>query len=123
MKPNPNGVLGEDYAAGVLEDLGYEILARNFHSRFGEVDIIAQKGGIIAFIEVKTRKTGSMVPGIEAVTRSKQRKIIATAICYMRACRCNLQPRFDVFSVVTNGGAAVSHDYIEGAFDSMAYDH
>lgn len=121
MKANPKGAAGEEYAAGVLADLGYEIKARNFRSRYGEVDIIAQKDGVIAFVEVKSRRAGSAVSGFEAVTRGKQRKIIATAMWYLKARRCDLQPRFDVFSAVISGGGIVSHDYLEGAFDVGAY--
>lgn len=122
MRPNPKGAAGEDYAAKVIEGMGYKILGRNFSSRYGEVDLIASKDDIIAFIEIKTRKTGSMVSGFGAVTASKQRKIIATALWYLKARRCDMQPRFDVFSVVTKAdGEILSHDYLEGAFDSGAY--
>lgn len=121
MKPNPRGAAGEEYAAGILSGLGYRILARNFSSRYGEIDVIAEKGEVIAFIEVKTRRSGSMVSGLEAVTKSKQRKIIVTAMWYMKTHALDLQPRFDVFCAETWNGVIISHDYLEGAFDSGAY--
>lgn len=121
MKPNPRGAVGEEYAAGILSGLGYRILARNFSSRYGEIDIIAKKGDIIAFIEVKTRKSGGMVSGFEAVTKAKQRKIIVTAMWYLKSHAFDLQPRFDVFCVEMRNGVIISHDYLEGAFDSGAY--
>lgn len=122
MKANPKGVAGEDYAAAELEKLGYKIVCRNFHSRFGEVDIIAEKDEIIAFVEVKARKADGMVTGFEAVTAAKQRKIIATALWYLARYHSELQPRFDVFSVTTGKkGEIISHDYLEGAFDGGAY--
>lgn len=121
MKPNPRGAAGEEYAANILSGLGYRILARNFSSRYGEIDIIAENGGVIAFIEVKTRKSGGMVSGFEAVTKAKQRKIIVTAMWYMKTHAVDLQPRFDVFCAQTRDGAIVSHDYLEGAFDGGAY--
>lgn len=116
-----SGRMGEDYAAAVLADMGYEILARGYHSRFGEVDVIACKDDAICFVEVKTRKRGSMVGGFEAVTRSKQRKIIATALLYMQQHQISLQPRFDVMHVVVENGAAAAHEYLTGAFDGEAY--
>ena len=47
------GRLGEEYAARLLEREGYRILSRNFRTRYGEIDLIAQKGEILAFVEVK----------------------------------------------------------------------
>ena len=48
-----SGKAGEDHIARWLEKRGYHILARNYHSRFGEIDIIAQQGPYLAFVEVK----------------------------------------------------------------------
>lgn len=118
---NNVGKMGEDYACDILFELGYEILDRNFSSKYGEIDIVARKGGVIAFVEVKTRKSGGLVSGFEAVTTNKQRKIIVTAMWYLKNHKLDLQPRFDVFCATTDGGAVVSHDYLEGAFDCGAY--
>ena len=52
---NQSGKAGEDHVARWLESQGYEILARNFHSRYGEIDIVAQRPPYIAFVEVKAR--------------------------------------------------------------------
>ena len=113
---NSSGVLGENYAADFLKGKGYGILRRNYRSRFGEIDIIAENGRYILFIEVKTRTAGSMVSPFEAVTRSKQRKIIKTAMCYLQENVCRLQPRFDVFGITTSKGKVVSARYLEDAF-------
>jgi putative endonuclease len=122
MKPNALGQPGEDYAAKALEDSGYRILRRNFSCRFGEIDIIAAKGDIIAFVEVKTRRPGGMVSGVEAVTPAKQRRIVAAAMIWMKITACDLQPRFDIISVVAQDGMFYGHDCLEGAFDTEAYD-
>jgi putative endonuclease len=122
MKPNARGEPGEGYAAQALLGMGYRILRRNFSCRFGEIDIIAVKGDIIAFVEVKTRRPGGMVSGVEAVTPAKQRRIVAAAMIWMKATGCDLQPRFDIASVVAEGGTFYSHDCLEGAFDTEAYD-
>lgn len=116
---NRFGREGEDFAAESLVRDGYVILARNWHSRFGEIDIVAQKGGIIAFVEVKTRAERAMVSPAESVTRSKMTKIIRTALCYLEENPADLQPRFDVFCIETaaTGGFEVrSALHIEDAF-------
>lgn len=121
--PAAKGARGEDFAAERLTALGYRVVDRNYHSRYGEVDIIAVKGDVICFVEVKTRRGDAMVSGAQAVSRSKQRKIITTALQYLqRHPEYDLQPRFDVFSVVTAGeGKAPEYDYLMGAFDGEAY--
>ena len=73
------GNWGEDKAALYLRLHGYRIVERNFRCRQGEIDVIARKGGVIAFVEVKSRKPGSMVGGFEAVNKRKQGLIIKTA--------------------------------------------
>lgn len=120
----PRGRAGESYAAAVMQKAGYTVLAKNFHSRWGEVDIIARKGDIIAFVEVKTRRKNTLVPGVAAVGTAKQRKLLRTALFYLQQNpQYDLQPRFDVFSVETDGrGVILSHDILEGAFDGEAYD-
>ena len=73
---------------------------------------------IIAFVEVKTRHTGSLVSGFEAVTASKQRFIIRTAEAYLLRNGSELQPRFDVAAVEYDGERICGIDYIENAFDA-----
>lgn len=114
---NSSGVLGENYAADFLKDTGYSIIGRNYHSRFGEIDIIAEDGKYIIFAEVKTRSAESMVNPFEAVTRSKQKKIIKTAMCYLQKNVCCLQPRFDVIGItIGSEGKVISVKYLKNAF-------
>ena len=112
------GAWGEDRAAEYLVRNGYVILKRNFHSRFGEIDIIAEKNNTICFVEVKTRKKSSYVMPGEAVTAGKQRKIILTAEFYLSSYNSeNIACRFDVIEVFYY----ISHNFyinhIEGAFE------
>ncbi|MDL2232809.1 YraN family protein [Ruminococcaceae bacterium OttesenSCG-928-L11] len=119
---NPRGRRGEEFAVRTLVEEGLRILAVNYHSRYGEVDIIATDGESLCFVEVKTRKEGSMVPPEQAVPLSKQRKIIKTALQYMGESELEYQPRFDLFAVVTgSGGEVTAHDWMKGAFDGDAY--
>ena len=113
------GSAGEEYTERLLIECGMRILARNFHSRYGEIDIIAADDEYICFVEVKTRRRGSMVSGEESVTLSKQRKIVKTALCWLDEHESELQPRFDVCVVHTDKlGKIYLHDYYEGAFDA-----
>ncbi len=96
-----NGALGEQYAAAYLIKKGYTIAERNFRSRFGEIDIIAENDEFAAFVEVKTRSADYISRPAEAVTLQKRRKIIKTAQYYLLNNEKGLQPRFDVIEIVT----------------------
>ncbi len=100
MNIGKTGKSGEDRVAGYLKQNGAFILKRNYACRFGEIDIIAQLGEYILFVEVKTRREGSMVSGEQAVDFYKQNRIMLTAKDYISKTECQLQPRFDV-AVVT----------------------
>ena len=77
------GKLGEELAAGLLASEGYEILTRNYRCRYGEIDLIACREGILTFVEVKTRQNSRFGAPAEAVTAEKQKKIRHTAVCYL----------------------------------------
>lgn len=112
------GRRGEDEAARFLSGRGYRIVTRNFHSRYGEIDIIAENGDYIVFAEVKTRVKGSMLLPREAVDAKKQSRIIMTAKMYL-SCHDigKLQPRFDVIEVTTGSNSEIKKiNNIENAF-------
>ena len=114
-----NGVLGENYAEKLLIQKGFSILERNFHSRYGEIDIIAANDEFIVFAEVKTRAANSVYRPAEAVTVSKQQKIIKTAQSYLLRFETDLQPRFDVIEIITaskNDFVVIEKTHIENAF-------
>jgi len=120
---NASGIVGEDYAAELLVKKGYLIVERNYHSRFGEVDIIAENSEYVLFVEVKTRDENFSVSPVEAVTVGKQRKIFKTALLYLQSHRTNLQPRFDVIGITTKHDSfeVKSIEYIENAFTGGGY--
>lgn len=97
------GVAGERAAAEFLEGKGYEIVARNYHSAYGEIDLIAKNDAFLAFVEVKTRKLNSMTAPAAAVTPVKQKKIVQTALSFLAEYGMPLQPRFDVAEVIWDG--------------------
>lgn len=112
------GNIGEDAVCGFLVRHGYEIIKRNFTVRGGEIDIIAEKADIIAFVEVKTRTIGSMTSAEEAADLRKQRLIIRTAQAYLQNVAQPLQCRFDVATVETEGGKVKKLRYYVNAFDA-----
>jgi putative endonuclease len=114
------GALGEDAAAGLLRAGGYRILARNHRCRRGEVDIIAEKGELLVFVEVRTRATALFGCPEETVDARKQRRVIAAARDYLAQRRGPAKAaRFDVIAVVDGpGGPALTH--FENAFDVSA---
>lgn len=93
------GALGEDAVCEELIRRGHTIVARNYHKRSGEIDIISRIGDYIVFTEVKTRKLGSMISGLEAVNRRKQEKIVKTSDIYLTENPCELWVRYDVAEV------------------------
>jgi putative endonuclease len=106
MKKTELGAWGENLAAAQLEKEGYRIRERNFRCRLGEIDIIAQKGDILAFVEVKLRKSSSHGEAREFVTASKQQKLRMTASFFLtgRPWAQDLQPRFDVLEIYAPQG-------------------
>lgn len=115
---NAFGKLGEDYACEFLIKKGYKIIDRNYHSRFGEIDIIAVNNDFIVFTEVKTREKNYSVSPLEAVTIGKRKKIIKTALLYLQKNETSRQPRFDVIGITseTDFFKVISLEHIENAF-------
>lgn len=112
------GYAGEKIVALYLEKKGYTVLKRNFCVRGGEIDIIAKKDNVVAFVEVKTRMTNALVSGFEAITMRKKRLIIKTAVKYICDYEVDCQCRFDVASVELCEHKVVNFSYIENAFDA-----
>ena len=121
MGAKETGKLGEDLAAKVLQENGYNVIARNLHTLHGEVDIIAEGEGCICFVEVRTRRKDSMVSPLESVTPAKRQRIVTTALTWLRDHPAELQPRFDLFCVLTRGGKVDSYELIKGVFDADGY--
>ena len=93
---NDLGHKGEDMAAKYLQEQGYFILERNWMNKGRkELDIIATKDDVIVFVEVKTRKVGSVTTPISAVDDKKQRRICLAADSYLKSHHscCRLLPQ------------------------------
>ena len=98
------------------EKRGYKHIESNFHSRFGEIDIIVCTDEYIVFAEVKARGEGMLYLPAEAVNASKQNKIRRTAETYLYKNESGLQPRFDVCEVFVKDGKIDQINIIENAF-------
>lgn len=77
------GKWGEAIAAAHLQNTGYDVIARNWKSPYGEIDVIARKNGILTFVEVKTRSGKSYGWPEEAITPRKQEHLINSAQTYL----------------------------------------
>lgn len=94
------GDLGEQLAADLVQSQGFQILARNFRSKFGEIDIVAREEAVLVFIEVKCRFPGQFGVPEEAVTPWKIQKIIKTGDYYLTLRPNRLDgPRVDVVAI------------------------
>jgi putative endonuclease len=113
MHHNQLGIQGEQAVALHLQRIGFTIVARNYRQRYGEIDVIARKDNVLAFVEVKTRSSCYIDPA-EVIVPSKQRKIIMTAHTFLSEYNyTNVICRFDIALVDQNNNI----QYITHAFD------
>ncbi len=113
------GDFGERVAAAHLEAKGYRIRERNFRTREGEIDIIAERRGTLVFVEVRTRRGEAMGSALESVTQSKAERIVAVAQAYVQANEdCPADQRIDVIALsLAPDGRVLSLEHIEGAVE------
>ncbi len=104
----------EKIAINYLQQKGLRLIDRNYHSRRGEIDIIMEDAGTLAFIEVKYRQSERFGNAAEMVTPQKQRKIIATALHYLQQQKRDWACRFDVVTITPENGV----NWIKGAFEA-----
>lgn len=91
MIHNTHGAQAENLAAHFLQKKGYKILDRNYRKTCGEIDLIALDGKTLVFAEVKSRSSAAFGGPLAAITKSKQNKISATALLYIK----EKAPKFD----------------------------
>jgi len=106
------GQAGEDRAAAWYRSHGYEVMARNWRCRDGELDLVVRRGRMVVFVEVKARRTDRFGIPAEAITPTKQRRLRTLARRYLEA--SEVRPaslRFDVVSIL-----AGHLEVIEAAF-------
>ena len=103
-KNNLSGAWGEALAAKYLQKKRYKIVATNYRSRFGEIDLIVSDRKFLVFVEVKLRKSNKFADACEFVDRRKQDRIRTTASVFLSEFPTDLQPRFDVIEIYAPEG-------------------
>lgn len=110
------GKIGEEVARKYLSSKGYRIIERNFHTRYGEIDIICFKADTMVFVEVKTRRSQKFGLPYESVTQKKINHLRTAALIYLESLEKPVKNiRFDVISIlIQNEKPTIQH--IEAAF-------
>ncbi|GAF78384.1 unnamed protein product [marine sediment metagenome] len=110
------GAFGERVAAAHLEAKGYRIRARNFRCREGEIDIVAEDGDCLVFVEVRTRRGDAFGTPAESVTAAKERRLLTVAKAYLQEHPdVPANQRIDVVGVELSRGRLQAVQHIEGA--------
>ena len=107
MNTTQNGALAEEKAQAFLKQKGYRIVRCNYRKPCGEIDIIAQEGKTLVFVEVKNRSSSAFGGPLAAITKSKQNKIAQTAALYIK----ENAPKFDSirFDAICLLGEDITH--------------
>ncbi|SHJ72197.1 putative endonuclease [Arenibacter nanhaiticus] len=112
---NDFGKTGEQMAVDYLVKDGYSIKRRNYRYLKGEIDIIAQKGEILAIVEVKSRSVDFLQDIGDTITKKKIKLLVRTADHYVVSRDLDVEVRFDLFIILKDkGGFTMEH--IENAF-------
>jgi putative endonuclease len=108
------GAFGEEAAVEYLRRRGFEILARNVRTAFGEMDVVAMDGDTVVFVEVKSRRTRRGGTALEAVDARKRKRLSRLALAFLaRAGWLDRRARFDVVAVASDGACT----HVANAFD------
>jgi putative endonuclease len=111
------GRLGEELAARHLTRLGWEILGRNVREGRKEIDIIARRDGVVAFVEVKTRRTNDFGDPLASISPGKRREIREVALLWLGRHRPGADTlRFDAVGVRLSPSGAVELEHVEDAW-------
>ena len=101
-----------------LESRGYRVLERNFLCRRGEVDIVAEEGDVLCFIEVRSRSSSRFGGALETINLAKQRRIVIAARHYIARTHADDRPcRFDVVTFDDNAHGDSPAALLRDAFD------
>jgi putative endonuclease len=116
------GELGERLACAELRRRGYAILATRYRTRFGEIDIVSERRGVIVFVEVKARTTARFGAAAEQIPFWKRRRIAAMAVDYLAwTGSANMRCRFDVVAIDRLGSPQMTMRVIENAFGASSW--
>ncbi|MEA2141616.1 MAG: putative endonuclease [Solirubrobacteraceae bacterium] len=114
------GRVGERLAREHLERLGYRVVASNYRTRFGELDLIVCDDSSLVFVEVKTRRAGALQSALQSVPPAKRKRVRAMAAAWLVEATDrprSRELRFDVVAVTVDANSRlVRLDHLEGAF-------
>lgn len=112
------GRRGEELARRFLKKKGYKILETNYRGRLGEIDLIAQDGDCLVFVEVKTRSSMAFGHPLESINPRKQHQLTKAAGEYLSGCGGEVRfCRFDAVSVLLSGEDEPRFELIKNAFE------
>ncbi|MEW6163210.1 MAG: YraN family protein [Nitrospirota bacterium] len=111
------GGRGESLAVKFLKGKGYKIIARNYKTPIGEIDIVAKDGNTVVFVEVKTRADDSFGYPFEAVNKKKRQKLRNLALLYLKRQGKESPVRFDVLSIFYRDSGKKDIEHIKDAFE------
>jgi len=119
--PAATGRRGEDLAAAHLLRRGFRILDRNVRSRYGEIDLVAADGAVLAFVEVKTTRDARAAPPFERLGAAQRARLRRLALGWMlnrpRTAPRPPEVRFDAIGIVLDGqGRLLALEHLEGAW-------
>lgn len=120
-KNREKGNTGEDQACVFLQKKQFKIIERNWTCGKLEIDIVAETSKHLVFVEVKKRHSKQYKEPWEAVNKKKQTNIMRAANFYIKRYKGNLEPRFDIISIVESNFGECEIEHIENAFWPMAY--
>ena len=109
------GIDGELLAVNFLKEKGYQILQQNWRASHAEIDIIAQIGNDLVFVEVKTRSSNLIFPE-KAVTKAKQKLLVKAANSYCDEFKITSEIRFDIIAIIQAKNKALEIEHFEDAF-------
>jgi putative endonuclease len=114
------GQRGEELAVALLEEQGYVVRERNWRCQAGEIDIVAEDGGCLVFVEVRTRRGREYGTPEESVTPAKQARLVELAQTYLQEHRWEGDWRIDVVAVeMTSGGKLLRLELIKNAVTDL----
>ena len=116
--PGDIGANAESIAGQYLQSLGLQLLAQNFRTKAGEIDLIMRDGETLVFVEVRYRRAVDFGLPVETISAAKRRRIVRAAAHYLTTLLTIPDCRFDVITLVGDTPTSESCDWIKGAFDT-----
>lgn len=110
------GKKGEEMAVAYLRKRGFKIIATNWHFHHLEIDIIAQDGNELVFVEVKTRTSAAFGNPEDAISNQKIKRILDAAEAYIEKHDITQDARFDVMAILIPEYSSPQLEYFEDAF-------